>query len=227
MNRSRAFTLIELLVVIAIIGILSAVVLASLGVARERAREASIRATLKNMGAEIELLMDTNGGNYNFVNSCTSTSSPLNKFVAALQVEGAQVACDSFNVSTSGIPDPHTRWGVTALLSGSATPLVAFAASQEGVIKFDDANTGSTQAWASAVSACATIGKRLPTPEQLRSLYQASGNTTPSGFTASNYWSGVAVPAVSGRAYIVGMHSSGGDAGGSDVINPMRVRCGS
>lgn len=167
------------------------------------------------MGAEIELLMDSNGGNYNFVNNCMGTSSPLNKFVVAMQAQGAQVGCDSFNVSTSGIPDPHSRWGVAASLSGSATPLLAFAASQEGVIKFDEVNTGSTQTWANAVSACAAIGKRLPTPEQFRSLYQAYGNATPPGFlTGTGYWSSVAVPAVSGYAYFVDMGNGSVNGGG-------------
>lgn len=58
-NVRKGFTLIELLVVIAIIGILSAVVLASLNSARAKGADASIKANLSGIRAQGELNYDT------------------------------------------------------------------------------------------------------------------------------------------------------------------------
>jgi len=57
-NRTKGFTLIELLVVIAIISILSSVVLASLGTARQKARDATRVSDLKNLQLALELYFD-------------------------------------------------------------------------------------------------------------------------------------------------------------------------
>ena len=54
--KQQGFTLIELLVVISIIGVLSTIVLGSLGDARNAAKDARIKATPSQMRSQAELL---------------------------------------------------------------------------------------------------------------------------------------------------------------------------
>src|SRR5665648_500452 len=68
MKKNTGFTLIELLVVIAIIGILSAVVLASLNTARTKGQDAAIKSNLDSARVQAELFYTT-GTTYDLV--CT------------------------------------------------------------------------------------------------------------------------------------------------------------
>ena len=61
MRNKKGFTLIELLVVVAIIGILSTVVLASLGRARASARDAKRKAEIQQIKTQLELYFNDNG----------------------------------------------------------------------------------------------------------------------------------------------------------------------
>lgn len=75
-NRGRAFTLIELLVVIAIIAILATILLPSLNLARELAKQAVCKSNLKNTGVALHLYATDNNDIFpSYSNDQSSTYS--------------------------------------------------------------------------------------------------------------------------------------------------------
>ena len=74
-RKRLAFTLIELLVVIAIIGILSAIVLASLNTARVKSSDAAVKENLTNMRSQAALFYESAGNSYAEV--CNPSQAPI------------------------------------------------------------------------------------------------------------------------------------------------------
>ena len=93
-SKTKGFTLIELLVVIAIIGILSAVVLASLNTARTKGKVASAMGSMNSMRAQAELTI-TSAGTYP-TNICTAATGPLATLITAVNTQaGGTVTCNT------------------------------------------------------------------------------------------------------------------------------------
>ncbi|MBX4200373.1 prepilin-type N-terminal cleavage/methylation domain-containing protein [Candidatus Parcubacteria bacterium] len=127
----RGFTLIELLVVIAIIGVLSSIVLASVNTARDKSKDAKIKAQLAGLRNAAEIYHD-NTGAYNSTgdvidNDCSAanslftdtSSSQAASFVdPANYPAGVTIICnadypnDSYVVEANLISAPNIYWCV-------------------------------------------------------------------------------------------------------------------
>lgn len=143
LNLKKGFTLIELLVVIAIIGILSAIVLTSLGTARNKAKDASMQGSMSSLRAQAEIYY-SNNGNYTALFTGGNTWASADTAVQALltAVNSQNGAGTEFAGSGSG------AWAASAQLPSTVGGTASF---------FCVDSTGAAKTGATATAAGATV----------------------------------------------------------------------
>ncbi|MFA5933812.1 MAG: type II secretion system protein [Candidatus Paceibacterota bacterium] len=119
----KGFTLIELLVVIAIIGILASVVLASLGSARNKGKDASVKSQLASIRAQAELYVSANNNQYADADGVAITCSAGESVFDPTRTDNVSVLIAGI-ANAGGIPAcfaDTTAWAVSSSLPSDPT----------------------------------------------------------------------------------------------------------
>jgi len=123
MKKLRGFTLIELLVVIAIIGILSAVVLASLNTARSKGNDVAVQSDLNNIRTQAEIRYGMLGNSYNTGTAIASAVCSTLTTAGSLMVD--TVIQRALTSAKNAMGGSDSDCGITSSAYSFAAPLTS------------------------------------------------------------------------------------------------------
>jgi type IV pilus assembly protein PilA len=153
-RKARGFTLIELLVVISIIGILSAVVLASLNTARKKGNDAAIQSNLVGIQVQAEIYYGTSGNSYGVLGTGTCPSSGSGTVFHDPTIIKAISSTDSVN----GSPTPSSGTGSGTVKCNSTAQtyaIYAYLTGQSGYWCVDSTGTSKFEStYSNGITSC-------------------------------------------------------------------------
>lgn len=132
-NKSlKGFTLIELLVVIAIIGILAAIVLVSLGNARQKGADAGIQGNLDSVRTQAEVYAGNNSNSYGALATTTTcsgaatgmfTDATIKQAVTNAEAQAGTATLQGTASMKSMCGSQSTSWAIAVVKSSDPTKL--------------------------------------------------------------------------------------------------------
>ena len=106
--KNTKFTLIELLVVVAIIGIISAMIIPSLGTARDKARERTCTNNLKQVGLAIKMYFAGGEETEMPVDDGNILTTDINGWAQLFQIQGENLDC----IASRDVPADGTKYSI-------------------------------------------------------------------------------------------------------------------